>query len=450
MIKKQQISNTADSTDRVAVSYFDQFRTEVESELKAWSSSHHLSTEKRDQLLNGGANTAAFDLIPQDTRKKYGIFFSGHELAQQVASKISHLLAEGATVIDPACGAADLLIACARCYPRQATYSQTIEYWATKLAGIDLHESFLATAKFRLMLLATEYSSNPIGEYSSEELFNRFVDFHADDALQHIDRIKGYNCVVTNPPYGSVDAPEDITWASGKLQVAGLFIDKILKAAAVGQEIVAVLPDVLRSGTRYELWRTMVAEHADILSIDIVGKFDKTTDVDVFIVHLKRSDKPAVGWEGLKVNFVKSSIVSEYFNVHVGAVVPHRHEDTGKSVPYIDCSCTSGKKEVTPTKIRGFGGTKFQPPFVAIHRTSSPDDATRLVTSIVINETPVAVENHIIVALPLDGSIQACKELVRQLKGEEVKTWLNERIRCRHLTVSAIKEIPYKQLLKNE
>ncbi len=53
-----------------------------------------------------------------------------------------------------------------------------------------------------------------------------------------------------------------------------------------------------------------------------------------------------------------------------------------------------------------------------------------------------AVENHLIVLRPKDGTIGKCKKLVKFLKGESTNQWFNQRIRCRHLTVSAVKDMP--------
>jgi hypothetical protein len=53
------------------------------------------------------------------------------------------------------------------------------------------------------------------------------------------------------------------------------------------------------------------------------------------------------------------------------------------------------------------------------------------------------VENHLIVLRPKDGTIGACREVLGILKDERTTRWLNERIRCRHLTVAALDELPW-------
>jgi hypothetical protein len=45
--------------------------------------------------------------------------------------------------------------------------------------------------------------------------------------------------------------------------------------------------------------------------------------------------------------------------------------------------------------------------------------------------------------IPHDLSLESCKELILRLRSMETDEWLNERIRCRHLTVSALNELPW-------
>lgn len=58
-------------------------------------------------------------------------------------------------------------------------------------------------------------------------------------------------------------------------------------------------------------------------------------------------------------------------------------------------------------------------------------------------EQPVAVDNHLIVAEPLTGGVARCRELLKVLDGPKVVHWLDERIRCRHLTVTVVRSLPW-------
>lgn len=60
------------------------------------------------------------------------------------------------------------------------------------------------------------------------------------------------------------------------------------------------------------------------------------------------------------------------------------------------------------------------------------------------SDEPVAVENHLIVLTPRDGTIKTCKTLLEILACETTTEWLDKRIRCRHLTVGVLKELPWR------
>jgi hypothetical protein len=78
-----------------------------------------------------------------------------------------------------------------------------------------------------------------------------------------------------------------------------------------------------------------------------------------------------------------------------------------------------------------------------VRRTSRPGDEHRAVATIVVCDRPVAVENHLLVCRPRDGSGTACQTLLDVLQRPETTSWLDRRICCRHLTVSAVRSIPW-------
>ena len=93
-------------------------------------------------------------------------------------------------------------------------------------------------------------------------------------------------------------------------------------------------------------------------------------------------------------------------------------------------------------------GKVYAPPFVAIRRTSRPGHPYRATATIIAGKIPVAVENHLIVCEPKNGTLRTCRELMRQLKTEAVNEFLNARIRCRHLTVGSVAAIPFAVRVK--
>ncbi|MNG13672.1 hypothetical protein D3C84_973620 [compost metagenome] len=88
-----------------------------------------------------------------------------------------------------------------------------------------------------------------------------------------------------------------------------------------------------------------------------------------------------------------------------------------------------------------FTGTLYVPPFVVVRRTSSPSDKVRLVPSLVQGSKAIAVENHLLILKPRDGSIEKCLRLIDELRFRRVNDWLNAVSRCRHLTTRILADI---------
>ena len=164
---------------------------------------------------------------------------------------------------------------------------------------------------------------------------NFFENIIVNDFFEDNSIIQKADCIVTNPPYGNVDLTGKVTWARGKGQLAALFLDHIINESKDGQRVVAILPDVLRSGSRYGKWRAFINSNSNNLNTEICGKFNNEADVDVFILdfivsknslpeNITTFDIP-IGIKGTK------SRMSDYFNISVGPVVPHRDEQIGNS-----------------------------------------------------------------------------------------------------------------------
>ncbi len=135
--------------------------------------------------------------------------------------------------------------------------------------------------------------------------------------------------------------------------------------------------------------------------------------------------------------------IEDYYGVRVGPVVPYRDPEEGPSVAYICAKALSSWETVQRiNERRRYSGTLFAPPFVAVRRTSRPG-GDRAVGTLVLGKRKVAVENHLLGLFPRSKSLKKCKELLHVLKSPETNSWLDERIRCRHLTVQALKELPW-------
>jgi hypothetical protein len=228
---------------------------------------------------------------------------------------------------------------------------------------------------------------------------------------------------------------------------AAIFVLSCLSRANNGAQFSAILPDVLRSGSRYERWRRQVERLSRISSIELHGQFDQLADVDVFHLNAERRFQSAGGraaWQGVALS---TSRLGDHAEVRVGPVVQYRDPLLGRWFPFIQAkTLPSWEKHRPGDSCRRFQGRTFRPPFVVVRRTSRPGDKFRAIGTIIMGRRRVAVENHLLVVLPHDRTVRGCETVMRQLKQDATSSWLDERICCRHLTVSSLAELPWREL----
>jgi len=398
---------------------------------------HHLSIQddmdstewesKAIRFVDGLAGEELRRLVDIDTRREFGAFFTSSETAN--ALLVEPLLDySGACVFyDPAVGAGNLLIAA-----RNASADTASE---VTLLGTDLHEEFIAAAHLRHQI---NEALIPHDNLCNIELCV------ADGSLEN-DYYHRATHIITNPPFHQVMAGPEIAWAAGKVSSAALFIDKITDFILPGTAVLAILPDVLRSGSRYEKWRKMVESKCSVQSITMLGQFDKFADIDVFSILLfKHSAQtlnvPNFPWKP-KVN--NGPCIEELFFVSVGNVVDNRDALEGPELPFIVSRGLESWSEITSAKrMRKFKGGAIQSPFVVIKRTSRMGDKFRATATIINMPSSVYIDNHLIVLRPKSGKLSDCKSLLKKLQCEEINQWIDQQIRCRHLTVKVVSRIP--------
>jgi hypothetical protein len=395
--------------------------------------------------IDGQAVSELRRLVPLDIRRQSGLFFTGSTLAERVLRRFSLTFDKNSRILDPTCGAGDLLIACLKLLPKESTAKASLALWNQQLRGIDLQATFVQAAKIRLQLASLARLCKHNIKSTKAQLFPNLV---CGDVFDSEMEIKDATHVVLNPPYILIEGEKSQLWGKGKLNSAAVFFQYIIENASPGAHVLAILPDVLRSGERYRKWRANVAKKVIIHEIELLGLFDPSTDIDVFSINIEiPKDKTHFQnyyWGTPCVT--PQSRIGDYFDVKIGSVVDYRDPHKGSYKPYIVSRELPHWKSITTIKKhRRFSGRLFCPPFVAIRRTSRLGDAHRAIGTIILGKTPVAVENHLIVLKPINGSIKECQTLLAQLKNKSTDDWLNDRIRCRHLTISSIVEAPYNR-----
>jgi hypothetical protein len=390
--------------------------------------------------LDGQVSRNLRALVPLAHRRAAGAFFTSQALADRLLAGESDRLARGEyrQVADAACGCGDLLLAAARSLPLAANLTSTLRRWGRLFVGRDTDPLYARAARLRLALLASVRHGRP---WTSDEdaLTEIFSEICVGDGTS-LALPDPRTLLLLNPPFGYVASER--AWGSGRLARAGVFFTEVLEQLSHGATVRAILPDVLRSGTNYRRWREHVEHRARVDSIEVFGQFDPWTDVDVFLIHatVGEAGNSAAWWRpssGL-------SCVRDFFEARVGTVVPHRDLHVGPVSPFLRAHELPQSGIYQPAGIsRAHSGRRFTPPLVVVRRTSRPEaHRPRVVANIVVDSEPVLVENHLLVCLPRDGTLKSCERLVKSLTRPETTEWLNQRLRCRHLTVSALREVP--------
>jgi len=383
-------------------------------------------------------------LIPIENLRSTGSFFTGDRLAEVAITNLPVSINTDSVCIDPTCGVGNLLIAASKSLPILESLDETIELWGQCLRGFDLHTEFVECSKLRLINEAISRGAQK-SKKSLEELERLFVHIQVGDIFDHLDSLKNATHLLVNPPYNLKQAVKPLSWGGGKVNLAAVFTEEIVKNSIPGTVITAVLPEVLRSGSRYELWRgtlSSVLEH----SVEISGRFDSRTDVDVFNMYGCIRGEVIEG-SSVWVDSKKGPCVGEHFDICIGPLVAYRDKHKGVEAPFIYPKILKKWIEVeVSSPVRKTATRLIQPPFVVVNRTSSPSDQCRAAATIIKGSQPVAVENHLIVMSPKKGGLNKCRKLLKVLKSSCTNSYLNDRIRCRHLTVGAVKEIPWIEL----
>ncbi|RYZ73395.1 MAG: SAM-dependent DNA methyltransferase [Proteobacteria bacterium] len=394
--------------------------------------------------LNGGAAKNLLNLVDRKKIRESGAFFTGETLGRRLVDSIAWKSTGSLSAWDPTCGAGDLLLRWSEKLPVFPNLCETLKYWGRFLHGQDIHAEFIAVAKRRLILAAIGRGSlrRKGSIKNADRLFPnlRQLDFLSEDTMPPSTSV-----ILMNPPFTVIETPPDCKdWSSGLVSFAAVALYRCLKEALPGQQVSAILPDVLRSGSRYAKWRNRIGRLMSEGSAEVIGRFNDSTDVDVFILNaVAGADRnESIQWM-IEPESQYSRSLNSICNIRVGTVVPHRLKPSKKEVAYLATSNSPAWSEIdTVTRRIFFEGASVKGPFIAVRRTSSPSDKSRAIATVVTSRQEVVLENHLFSILPRDKKLLTCRSVAKYLKSEYVKKWLNQKIRCRHLTVSALKQLP--------
>jgi hypothetical protein len=375
-----------------------------------------------------------------DEMREAGSFFTGQSLASETVSAFSVPITFGSVVLDPTCGAGNLLIECSRKLGVETTLSATLKRWGKVLWGFDIYAHFIEASKLRLVVEALNRGVKQ--DCDLEDAIELLPQIRVQDA-QKVDSkaLQRVTHAIMNPPFTIGPSPKENYWKDGKVNSAGVMFDKYLRLLPRSCNISAILPEVLRSGSRYQPFREFVSSQMSAVC-SVWGRFNSKTDVDVFILSGSSIEtSKLICWYKHQE---ESSRILDYFDVRTGPLVAYRDPEKGTEYPYFyPKNCPNWESLTKATEFRCYSGKAIMPPFIVVKRTSSPSDRFRASATLINLKEPVAIENHMIVIKPKNGKVSICKKLLLTLKSNETNEFLNERIRLRHLTVGVIKDIPF-------
>ena len=383
-----------------------------------------------------------------------GAFFTNAQLAARAIRQPKNDTSADLVFADPACGAGDLLLHCATFLHKSSDLAETLREWQKRLYGTDVEELFVRAARARLILAAVAAGARRTGRTRIGDLDSLFSHLEIADGLTHSRGLCGVSQVVLNPPFSKIKVLPGCSWASGGVSSAAVFLAHALESADSSAQITAILPDVLRTGTRYARWRAHVEAQSVVEGVEVYGLFDAHTDIDVFVLRLRVPADPRRGECEKQIYppaswWVESETdlrLGDFFEVAVGPVVPHRETNRGNWYPYLHARTAPPWKRMSHiVEHKRFRGRVFSPPFIVVRRTSGPREASRATATLVSSGRATAVENHLLVLRPHDGKLETCERGLGVLRSDRTNTWLNERIRCRHLTVGAVLGVPWEE-----
>ncbi|WP_394143079.1 N-6 DNA methylase [Vibrio atypicus] len=375
--------------------------------------------------------------------REAGSFFTGSKLAISAVNSFQSSITFDSVVLDPTCGAGNLLIECSRRLGVESTLSETLKKWGKVLWGFDIHESFVEATRLRIVVEALYRGIEK--DCSIDEALEFLINIKCRDALTlSNEELASVTHAIMNPPFTIWPSPKEHYWKIGKVNAAGIIFDKYLRILPETCQVSAILPDVLRSGSRYDDFRVYCSSSFNA-ECSVWGRFNTKTDVDVFIlsgVKKHENDRQIAWFEDIG----EYTPVSDLFDVRTGPLVAYREPEEGPLLPYFHLKNSPAWEVVSDvTERRCFSGKVLSPPFVVVKRTSSPSDRYRASATIINIKEDVAIENHMIVIIPKDGKLKSCRALLRILKSDNTNAFLNDRARMRHLTVGVVKAIPIKK-----
>jgi len=183
-----------------------------------------------EMALKNQASKMARELISIDDLRAQGIFFTHRELANIALETVGESITENSVVLDPACGAGDLLLTFLENYFPMFGKNSSIQQWHTQIIGRDLHSPFIRAARARLFL-ASYFLTKNSNDVDPNRWRNLFINLKVRSGLIDLSAIQSATHILMNPPSSHVTAPKKCKWTSGKVNLSSLFVQTCIENA---------------------------------------------------------------------------------------------------------------------------------------------------------------------------------------------------------------------------
>ncbi len=225
-----------------------------------------LQSDRVPAALDGEPLSRLRQLVPRSEIRRDGAFFTGQALAQAAVKGVLRSIDSDSVIADPTCGVGDLFLACCGNLPRGRNIDETLRLWGDRIRGRDLHPEFVDAAKSRLHLAAARPFGHRLQPQPSASC-HPFPQLRAGCGLDTPGLFRGVTHIVSNPPFFQTTAPDWCDWCNGSVNISAVFVERWVQFADTRTRLLALLPDVLRSGTRYERWRRVIEGSAKLHSL---------------------------------------------------------------------------------------------------------------------------------------------------------------------------------------
>lgn len=249
-------------------------------------------------------------LIGRSAKGAKGQYFTPRHVVEAIVRMVAP--SQGETVCDPACGSSGFLVHAMQFAAQDLTAAERSQYREQNIWGFDIDQRAVQVAR-ALMLIAGDGDSNLYRLNSlltpSAGQDSLVQDRIGDSGVVTIEDLtraamkgwKGFDCIVTNPPFaGEVREPEllssyELARPVGKRNERDvLFIERCVQLLRPGGRLGIVLPHNKVGASQFGFVREWFARHMRIVAVLSLGRntFQPHTSQKAEVVFAIKREKP--------------------------------------------------------------------------------------------------------------------------------------------------------------